>query len=428
MRTIVLYLFFVSLNFETLDLLNASGYFTVSKLLGFIYIFTIIPQWTHFFAIKKIVHFLVPLWLFFGLLSVMNVIYSHYDVNGRISFLDYFSILQNLFLFWILINQERKKPMILEKCMLCFAFGAALEAGLFQAGIGVEEVGGRMDCLGDGPNGMGLKMTIGMSIFVMAVLQDRLKLGKWRYLLLVPLPFMMQLVVMSASRVALVAFGLALVTVVVVFKTKRVLVKIGLLGLGAIAAFAVWQSVVADEAFSTRLLSSVYDYDLSGRDAIWEDLLPLVVKRPFFGSGETGYLQFADEAFGGFTSPHNVLLEVVCYTGIVGLGLYLWFLWWIFQSGWQSYKAEGLLLPLVLCVPVMGCILSGQVLTWKLVWCILAYIVGNSLWKPNLAGRRRAILRPKVTPVLASRPRTLQPELGKVVVGEGPIQVGDLPN
>ncbi len=398
MRNIVLYLFLASLNFETWKPFQMGDKMSLAKLLGWIYFLMMVP---HFLAdVRTSLRgpVLRPLWLFFGLFTVMNVLYS----PGRhLVTWDWVSVFQNTLLFWFLVIHAQKDRLVLENGMLSFALGAAAQTGMFLADIGLEEVQGRISIFEDNANTVGLRIGAGIVILLLAIAQNRFKLGKWRYLLLLPLPSMLQFMVATGSRVSLIAFVLALVTGVGLFKTKRPLGKIVVLAGGAIVAFAIWLSVSASETLSNRLLSTFNDRDFAGRDEIWGNLLPLVAKHPFVGSGQTGYDRFCELTFGYIVSPHNVLLEVLCYTGFVGLSLYLWFLWRVFQSGWQSYRAEGWLLPLVLWCPIVGCLLSGQVLVWKFVWCILAYNVGRPMPKPKLRVRRSATMLPQPKPVIS---------------------------
>ena len=132
------------------------------------------------------------------------------------------------------------------------------------------------------------------------------------------------------------------------------------------------------EILIQRLLQSAEGGDLAGRDVIWRALLALIYDNPIFGVGKTGYAYFTQINFGGLTSPHNVLLEVVCYTGLFGLILYLTFLFRIGKSAFINFKVSGMLLPCLLLIPVAGFILSGQLLGVKIGWVIFAYVAGNS--------------------------------------------------
>ena len=190
---------------------------------------------------------------------------------------------------------------------------------------------------------------------------------------------MLTLMAESGSRVAFLSFILAFIAGGFLFQTKKVWAKILVLGIGALAFLAVWQFLMQIEVLNTRLLMSIEERDLSERDIIWQRLLPLIKSNPLFGVGKTGYADFTQIIFGQFTSPHNVFIEVLCLTGITGLFIYLVFLYRIFKGSYLLYKAESLLLPLLLIIPVLGLLLSGQILFVKIGWVIFAYISGSSI-------------------------------------------------
>ena len=348
---------------------------SVSKVTGWIYLLTILPRITHFTRVDTIKPLMRPVGLFFGLLTIMNVLNSS---EANAAFFDA-SLFQNIFLFWFLINHERKEPLVLEKGMICFALGSVALALLFKAGIGIDYDVGRVRIFGDNSNGIGLRMSISMAILVLAVVQNKIKFGRLRYLLLIPLPLMLQLLFESGSRVALIAFVLAFVTGVVLLKTKRPFGKVAALLISVVVFFYGWQVMMESELLVNRLLESYYEGNMSGREIIWPTLLPLIESNPLFGVGQTGYVAYSEEAMGYLVSPHNVFLEVLCYTGSVGLIIYLIFLYRVSKRGYGSYKTEGLLLPLLLLFPVCGVLFSGQILVSKIGWCILAYITGSSV-------------------------------------------------
>ena len=111
---------------------------------------------------------------------------------------------------------------------------------------------------------------------------------------------------------------------------------------------------------------------MAGREVIYAELWEVINNNLFFGIGQTGYFaKFGDG------SPHNVLLEILCYSGIIGLSMYLLFLYNILKIAIKSKSIEGNILPLILLIPLLGLILSGQILTLKLGWCIFSYIASR---------------------------------------------------
>ena len=286
-------------------------------------------------------------------------------------------------MFWFLIIHERKDPFVLEKGMLSFAFGSVVLALLFYAGIGIEYEDDRVKIFGDNENLIGLRMSISMAILAVTIVQNRLNFGKLRYLLLIPIPIMLQLMVETGSRVAFISFALVFVTGIVLFRTKKIIGKILVLTAGTITSIILWIQMIQSSTLIQRLLFIFEKRELGGRQLIWEELLPLIESNPIFGVGKTGYYYFSQINFGLPTSPHNVVLEVLCYTGIVGSIIYLNFLYLILKKGYQKYKREGLLLPLLLLLPVLGMLVSGQILEVKMGWVIFAYIVGGSVLKQH---------------------------------------------
>jgi O-antigen ligase len=143
--------------------------------------------------------------------------------------------------------------------------------------------------------------------------------------------------------------------------------------------------ILESELLRFRLLQSA-EGNLSGRDKIWSHLVPLIKENFLFGVGQTGYNYHSIITWGIVRSPHNVILEVICLTGFVGLIIYLLFLFNVFKRGFQAYEHQGLLLPILFGIPVAGLLLSGQILGQKIGWMIFAYIIGSTVIKlPQLS-------------------------------------------
>jgi O-antigen ligase len=373
LQKIALFVFFFSINFEVWDPFNTNGFFSVSKLTGYIYLITMVPFLIHNITNDYTKKILNPILIFFGLHTLVSII----NINSfSYSFFD-FSIFQNIVLFWILLNHEQYDRLILEKGMFSFALGSITVALLFNAGIGIEYEGGRVSIFGDNQNIIGLRMSISIIVILTVILQNKLHLNKLRYLLLIPIPLMLKLMAESGSRVAVISFVLAFITGGFLLKTKKVWMKAIVLCMGTIVFIAVWQYFMQNEVLSSRLLLSIQEGDLSERNIIWKRLIPLMKSSPIFGVGKTGYDLFSILTFGDIYSPHNVLIEVFCLTGITGLFFYLLFLFKIYKKGVSQYRNEGALLPLILLIPVLGLLFSAQILNVKIGWIIFAYIASS---------------------------------------------------
>jgi len=234
---------------------------------------------------------------------------------------------------------------------------------------------------GDNQNALGLKMVVSSIIILTTVIQNRLNLGWYRYLFLFAIPLMLIFIGETGSRVSALAFLLAFVTAVILFKTKNNLNKIISIISGSIILILMGFLLIQSGKLLDRLKDTSSTGDLGERDIIWRTITPIITKNPIVGVGETGYDFLTTEFFGNVISPHNVILEVLCYTGLIGLFLYLTFIIRVFMRGYKSYKSNDWLLPLLLMAPIMGSLLSGQILDDKTGWVIFAYIISTSAIK-----------------------------------------------
>jgi O-antigen ligase len=373
---ISLYVFLFTVPFEMWLPFGADENYSVSRLAGFVYFATLLPRLLWFFKTNRIQSFLLPIWLFFGLMTLVSL----YNINPLSDWFFHSSMFQCMILFWVLVNHERQDRLILEKGMLCFALGMAVLAVLFSVGVGFQYIEGRAVIFGENQNVIGTKMSIALIVLLLAIIQNRLGLRPTtRVLLILPIPVMMRALAETGSRVAFISFGAAFIVGVLLFRTKKVWGKVAAFVVGVGASIPVWQFLMESETMATRLALTAEKGDLSGRDAIWEALVPLVKSNPIFGVGLSGLEHFSKIHM--LTQPHNVFLEVMCYTGVVGLALYLTYMYRVVKQSYQLYKADGILLPMLLLSPVFGLLLSGQILEVKIGWVIFAYIVGSSILK-----------------------------------------------
>lgn len=379
-QRITLWLFFFSINFEMMALNPGSSQtISMSKLTAFFYILSILPEYKLFFRIDHIKQYIGPIFLFFGWLTLISLI----NINEISSeFIDN-TILINILFFWIMINHERSDYLILEKAMLSFAFGALALALFFVAGIGVEYEGDRLSIFGDDQNYIGFRTSVAILILVLAVVQNRLNMGWWRYLLMIPIPLMLKLISETGSRGAFLSFVLTGITGILLFRTKETWKKVVAVIAGLIIFVVVGNVLLESNIMKERLLETVESGDTGGRTKIWHNLFEIVKNHPLTGIGKTGYIYETTLIYGQEESPHNVILEIMCYTGIIGLIMYLIFLYQIGINSYNIYRRTAFLLPILLLIPILGMILSIQILAKKFGWILFTYIVSATAMPNN---------------------------------------------
>ncbi len=375
LQRICLYIFCFSLNFEVWDPLQTDGYFSISKLTGALYFLSILPAILNFKTASQFKPILRLIGIFFVYLILINA----FNANANYDTIIDLTMLQSILLFWVLLNHAQKEPLLMERGLLYFALGSAVFSLLYYYGVGIEVVDQRVSIFGDNENAIGQRMSFSIIIIAMAVLQNRLRLSRSRFLLLLLIPLMLGLLLASGSRLAIVSLVAVFIASVVLIKVRSVFSKIVVLSLGVLSFIIIWQLLMHSDLVGQRLQMSFQEGDLSNRDVIWKGILPVIEQNPIFGIGQTGYASYCNAVFGRYWSPHNVILEVLCFSGMVGLSIYLYFLYQTFRLGYIRYQQDGTLLPLMFAINLIGMLLVSHLLELKLGWAILAYIASSYL-------------------------------------------------
>jgi O-antigen ligase len=284
--------------------------------------------------------------------------------------------------FVLLLAHAKKDSKAMLICLYGIAFGCILQSILATMGVGVEinPVSMRLELFGMNPNSTGIMMCMGfIIIFSEFVMRDCLRLGVWRFLFLLTAIPISATIVLTGSRTAVVLFVVAIIVILFFNPVKSKFLKYAVIILGTVALFfAAQKFMTEDNVLVERIKMSTESGDLSGRDALWKDIVPAISENPIWGYGETGYYGFvANKALGVELSPHNVFLEVLALTGMIGLIMWLIFWFRIFSYAWYTYKKEKILLPMLMLLPMMVCLFSGQFITVSWAYILYAYVISE---------------------------------------------------
>lgn len=168
-----------------------------------------------------------------------------------------------------------------------------------------------------------------------------LERGSKRVLLLFAAAVMALTVVFSRSRGGMIALAVEFVFVcVVLFRVQRnrrgVMAVFGAMAM--MAALVLWLG--SDKLFER--FSEPHD---QYRVQIYRDSLSMAMHKPILGYG-MGTFSTVYPAYRSFYTnlfvnhAHNDYLEMLVDTGVVGLALFLWFLFSVFRSGWKKISDE----------------------------------------------------------------------------------------
>ena len=137
------------------------------------------------------------------------------------------------------------------------------------------------------------------------------------------------------------------------------------------------------------------DDTLTGRTDIWQMALMIAERHPFLGAGYGGYWVTGNEiseAFSGYLTAHNGLLDVYIETGIVGIILLLWFHYGLFkrfcralmeETGWAIFGVCFLIMSLLYNY-TESIFLKSSLYIWNITICLsIIFTSRNMTMKKN---------------------------------------------
>ena len=372
------YAFFI--NFQELKILNLD-FISIPKISALLYIIIFLPN-LKIVNVKSCKRFLMPIYLFFIILTTINLINLN---NSSLNFID-FTMLQNIILFTFLIFHGQKDLYAIKKAVLFLCFGTFLLAifGYFQIGTSIDEyslnevIGTRVTLFGDNSNIIGIRMSISIIILVSFFYHNLFFKNKLKYLFLIPLPLMIFSIAEGGSRLAFVSFFISILVFFYLQKSRNLYGKIVMFLIFVSCLVLLYNFFITYEFLVYRLLGTLFLGEYSGRDESLILLLEIINSNTLFGIGQTGYETYT------IGSPHNVIIEVLIYTGLFGLIFYLNFLIKIFKGAINVFKSQGNITLILLLIPISGLILTGQILDSKLIWFIFAFSISIISYENDL--------------------------------------------
>jgi len=388
---LLLYIFLFSLNFEQWDPFNTGVDFIISKVTISIYIFLTLFNLKFFLSLKHIKQFLYPLLIYFALLTVI----SYFNQNLIDDVFFDLPLFLNILILILLFNHSRLEPNVLLKGLFAFSIGSILLSIFYLLNFETDNsFMYRVTVLGDNHNSLALKMCISLLTLSFIIIENKLKLKKYRYLLLIFYPYMIKLMIDTGSRVGFITFSIGILIFIMLFRSSFSMKKMIFIISFSIFIFFSAEYLIKSDVLEERLISSFIKGDLSGRDILWNNLIELINKNFLLGVGKTGFARDMNVMLNLYRSPHNAFIEVFYYTGLVGFLIFLIFFIRVFKVPFNKYKLDMELLPLIFCLPIIGMMLSGQIFEPKIAWVLFAFIISKtkSVYKKKVPSENLSVI------------------------------------
>lgn len=384
-RRLFVFLLGCSMPFNQVKWHIGSASFTVSVFCMLAYFLVMLPSYPYFFQLKTIYSkkIFLPLY-FFAVLIFSNLFY--FDNIYGVPIVNT-SLFWCIILYYFLLLHQVLDSKSLNIALSGFAIGSIAIAICFILGYEVSiDSGGRFVVFAENANTIGIFQSIGAVVILNEfIINDFFKLKIFRFGWLLAFIPMIALLLACGSRTAFLIFFFTLIGTVYFFPTKKRILKYLIILVGScFVIYAVSKLIQSDSILAERLLTSVEEHDTNGRTDISKQLLPAFWDHPILGVGQTGYVDVSKKYTGNYLeddgavvgiSPHNVFIEVLMYTGIIGFIIMCTFWFWSFKSAWRKYKITNNLSSFLLVIPVLACLLSAQLLTIKWGYLLYAYFL-----------------------------------------------------
>jgi O-antigen ligase len=295
----------------------------------------------------------------------------------------FLSLLQLVLVLWVssnLMRDERTATVAL----WVFAIACILRAMLQLAGIGGTAPAGvddteRQSLFRQNANLSANILAAGLLALVgLAYLRQRsarhVRLFAWPFVVAVGMA-----IVHTGSRGGLVALATGLLVMALSGRTARARIRnlfVTLVAAG-ILTWIGYNSELVRERFELAR-----EGNLAGREAIYPAAWQMFLERPLvgWGPGDNMHALAGRLVASGHTrrDPHNLILELLTATGILGAGPFLIGVWLCVRAAWNARHSTEGVLPLAMISAVLVGNMSGNYIASKLLWLVLAYALSSS--------------------------------------------------
>ncbi len=155
-------------------------------------------------------------------------------------------------------------------------------------------------------------------------------------------------------------------------------------GIAALAIILLVLGTLQLPVMRNRWADSMRTGNLAGREQLYPALWTMFLEKPVLGWGPVTNRYELATRIGERERPHrashNILLELLTATGLVGALPFVLGGLLSVQQAWRGRRGALGVLPLALCGSVFISNMSGDWIASKLIWVVLAFAVASASW------------------------------------------------
>lgn len=391
-----LYLYVLSIPFE---LPNRTIPLEIPTLTGFIFLATTLLQPSASFRRPPgaVVWFLLHVWI----LAALGVVALFSDAKHLEPLIRHLVVLvQVIFLCWTTFNLL-KDPGVLRGVVLTLALACIVRATAQVVGFGtsvqVDSWYGdaRVTAFGQNANLAAMVLTAGLATVLGLQLSPDRRLPRFGLLTWPIAAVLAVAVIQTGSRGGLLSAAAAIAAFGLTGRTPGQWLRNGLVGLGLLVTLG-WGAMQSDTMrHRFDRATGGYQSDLAGRERIYPAAFIMFVERPLLGWGpienQHEIARRIDQHALDYTDAHNLMLELVTSSGLLGALPFLIGLGLCVAAGWRARRGALGALPLALLGATLTGTLSGTWISAKILWLAFAIaLAAETHWTPKPApGPRR---------------------------------------
>jgi O-antigen ligase len=362
------------------DGVTMPGGFSLTKIGGFIYIFSIIIDHERFSKIQSLWKFFIPLYVLYFYLFFISLLYSYYEPIRSVSAFNY-ELTQCIIIFSLVAIDLLENRRLQSWVLLSFALSVTLMSIFISQGLQVKLVYGRLTIFGYNPNTVGMWGVYSVVCVLSILVYDKEFFKAKRYLLFLLIPSFLSMMVASGSRGA-ISIVLVLFAIFALLGGRSLKAKI-YITMVILALGGLMYVYIMDSAMMQKRIALGDEDKLGGRFDIWSASIDRYWEHPILGVGETGYITANKDyrlmyKYNVVTDTHNLFLYILICGGAVGFIAFIYFLFNIYRCSWFFFKQTHNIVPFVFfCMIILYMSKSGGVLGDKTMWLFLSYVVGT---------------------------------------------------
>jgi O-antigen ligase len=300
---------------------------------------------------------------------------------------DYVVVLQGVLVLLAAGNLMRDEA-IATRVMVTLIAACSVRAALPLLGLArttsaVWTGGERVSALGQNANSAAMILSAGLVALIGLAYSSRSRTRGGHVVTLGLAALLGFAVLETGSRGGLVALLGGVLVFALAAETSRARLRNAVIALAAVALLIA--GTLQLPIMKNRWEESVRTGNLAGREQLYPALWGMFLERPVFGWGPVANTYELANRIGererSHRAAHNIVLELLTATGLVGTLPFLLGAWLCVHRAWQSRHRVHSVLPLALLVLVFLSNMSGDWIASKLLWIVLAFAAASVHWR-----------------------------------------------